>query len=151
MSKNTDYSDFHAETELNPSKSVTNRQVDILEIFHKNVSILPLPTSLVNYRNMTITAGISLKLLLSSWESSLPFTETGLRQLLLRKLTKENLRISNSSFRTNAFRMTFSSEHHIFCITTGTQRIFFWAMFRLVLHSEPGTTKIQHKHILSIS
>ena len=76
MSKNTDYSDFHAEAELNPSKSVTNRQVDILEIFQKNVSILPLPTSLVNYRNkyllvsaITLAAGLLFTATLRTWSA----------------------------------------------------------------------------------
>ena len=76
MSKNTDYSDFHAEAELNPSKSVTNRQVDILEIFHKNVSILPLPTSLVNYRNknllmsaISLAAGLLFTATLRTWSA----------------------------------------------------------------------------------
>ena len=76
MSRNTDIPDNIAENGLYSSKSVTNRQVDILEIIYKNVSILPLPTSLVNYRNknllmsaITLATGLLFTATLRTWSA----------------------------------------------------------------------------------
>ena len=76
MSKNTVIPDNSTENGLYSSKSVANRQVDILEILYKNVSILPLPTSLVNYRNknllvsaITLAAGLLFTATLRTWSA----------------------------------------------------------------------------------
>ena len=76
MLKNTVIPDNSTENGLYSSKSVANRQVDILEILYKNVSILPLPTSLVNYRNknllvsaITLAAGLLFTATLRTWSA----------------------------------------------------------------------------------
>lgn len=76
MLRNTVIPDNSTENGLYSSKSVANRQVDILEILYKNVSILPLPTSLVNYRNkyllvsaITLAAGLLFTATLRTWSA----------------------------------------------------------------------------------
>lgn len=76
MSENALNSENNTEQELNPNETSGDKQVDILEPNYRNVSILPLPTSLVNYRNKnllmsaaSLAAGLLFSATLRTWSA----------------------------------------------------------------------------------
>ena len=76
MSENALNSENNTEQELNPNETSVDKQVDTLEPKYKNVSILPLPTSLVNYRNKnllmsaaSLAAGLLFTATLRTWSA----------------------------------------------------------------------------------